>query len=111
MATVRERRCGPRGLECGYRAFHGQIRRQRLWLEDGGGSCRCLRGFACPPGKEDRLQSGASPTSFAVVWGWAEFRSLHPPGPTGALFVFRCVFCSFHSSIHPYIHSPIPHVF
>lgn len=92
VAVERERRCGPRGLECGYSAFHGQIRRLRQWPEDGGGSCRCLQGFAGLRGREDRLQSGASPTSFAAVWDWAEVRSLHPPGPTGALFIFHWLF-------------------
>lgn len=42
-AVSGERSRGPSGLECGYRAFHGQIRRPRLWPQGGGGSC-CLMG-------------------------------------------------------------------
>lgn len=55
----RERRRGPSGSECGYRAFHRQIRRPRLQPEGGGGSCRCLHGDA--PGFAGQGAVGGQP--------------------------------------------------
>lgn len=49
VAVAEERRRGPRGSQCGYRAFHRQIRRPRLRPEGGGGLCRVSKetlGFA-----------------------------------------------------------------
>lgn len=57
----RERRCGPSSLECGYRTFHRQIRRLRLWPKGGGGSCRRFLGIWASPSREDGQQTrGAS---------------------------------------------------
>lgn len=65
----RERRRGPSSGECGYRAFHRQIRRPRLQPEGGGGSCRCLHGDALGFAGSGGCQRPEASPAFAVIWG------------------------------------------
>lgn len=70
VAVAGERRRGPKGSECGYRAFHHQIRRLRLQPEGGGGSCRRLHGdrWASPCGGACQRTRGVS-SLFCCCFG------------------------------------------
>jgi len=98
-AVAEERRRGPRSSQCGYRAFHRQIRRPRLRPKGGGGLCVSPRRRWASPG------GGGLP---------ADQRCLQPPlllsepglslgastlgGPRSLVHSF------IYSSIYPFIH-------
>lgn len=93
---------GPSGLECGYRAFHGQIRRPRLCPEGGGGFC--LQDALGSPGRGACHQTKGASSLLWVDWGWAKFRSRLLRRPTEASFIHVSMHAFIHSFIHPYIH-------